>query len=127
MGPAKTFVGLHIPFNHKKTRGDTKTMAYDIVILALIPLFLALTGLAFFMYGFHNKTWPPPLIAFLLLVSAAITSMSSSFTICQGITCDDFQIIIPELTYIFGGLSLLALILLFLRAFTDIGNPKVEY
>jgi hypothetical protein len=101
-------------------------MATSTVIPSLIPMGLAAMALYTLLYSFDNKTWPPPLISFILWASAGLTAMSTDFEVCEGIVCSDFQIITLPLTYVFGGLSLMALALCFLRVIEAWGDKNAE-
>lgn len=104
-------------------------MVTNLTSPSLIPIALAFMGLQFFLYSFQEKTWPPPLISFILLLAASITAITSQYDFCINGACDTYKTITPELTYLFGGLSLLALLLLFLRvlnAWGDKDAPEVQ-
>jgi len=102
-------------------------MALYIDLPALIPLTLAGFGLAYLIYAQIEKTWLPPLISFILLASASIISIGGEFTMCEGAGCTNYQIFIPALAYTFGGLSLLAILMLILRVIENFGDKQVEY
>lgn len=102
-------------------------MVTYILIPSMIPMALAAFGLAFLIYAQINKTWLPPLVSFILLISATILAIGGDFRICEGITCTDYQYFIPALTYVFGGLAILAIVILFLRVLENFGDKNINY
>lgn len=102
-----------------------------------IPLVIAFFGLAFLCISFFHKIWPLPLISFILLIAATIISLGTDVIICEtNVTigainattdCIKQTTYTGSLTYVFGGLAILALVLLFLRILEGYGLKKQEY
>lgn len=102
-------------------------MATFILLPSFVPMALALAGLGFLVFSQVNKTWLPPLIAFILLASAAVVSMGSEFSICEGISCTDFKEINTAMAYIFGAICILPIVVLTLRILENLGQKTQDY
>jgi hypothetical protein len=102
-----------------------------------IPLVLAVIGLVFLGASFFKKIWPMPLIAFILLIAATIIGLGFDVVICETnstinavnatTNCITQTTYTGALTYVFGGLAILALVLLFLRILEGYGIKNQEY